>query len=241
MTALLVSVRSPQEAEIALSGGAAVIDVKEPARGPLGRADDAVIAAVVGVVAKRRPVSAALGELTDGATAPAGAQLAFVKWGLAGSTRHDWRQLLTNRVGLPGPRAVIVAYADWQCAAAPPIGDVVSFACERPGNVLLIDTHCKDAAPPSLRRRPTLLDWFSADDVIATCRRCHAAGVRIALAGSLGLAEIETLLAAEPDWFAVRGAACEDNERGGAIQFDKVCALVELITQARHTQATSVD
>jgi len=241
MTALLVSVRSPQEAEIALSGGAAVIDVKEPARGPLGRADDAVIAAVVGAVAKRRPVSAALGELTDGATAPAGTPLTFVKWGLVGSTRQGWRQLLTERLRQPGPRAVIVAYADWQCAAAPPIGEVVSFACERPGNILLIDTHCKDAAPLSLRRRPTLLDWLPDDDVIATCRRCHAAGVSIALAGSLGPAEIERLRAAGPDWFAVRGAACEDNERGGAIQFDKVRALVKLITQARHPQATSVD
>ena len=47
MTRLLVSVRSAAEAEAALLGGADVIDVKEPDRGPLGRADDAVIAAVV--------------------------------------------------------------------------------------------------------------------------------------------------------------------------------------------------
>ena len=41
MTRLLVSVRSAAEAEAALAGGAAVIDVKEPTRGALGRADDA--------------------------------------------------------------------------------------------------------------------------------------------------------------------------------------------------------
>ena len=67
MTALLVSVRSAAEAEAALAGGAALIDVKEPARGALGRADDAVIADVVRAVAGRAPVSAALGELRDGA------------------------------------------------------------------------------------------------------------------------------------------------------------------------------
>src|SRR5438128_1572682 len=60
---LLVSVRSAAEAEIAIGAGAALIDVKEPSRGPLGRADDTTIAAVVKQVAGRRPVSAALGEL----------------------------------------------------------------------------------------------------------------------------------------------------------------------------------
>ena len=47
MTRLLVSVRSVEEAEAALAGGADLIDVKEPTRGSLGRADDAVIAAIL--------------------------------------------------------------------------------------------------------------------------------------------------------------------------------------------------
>jgi uncharacterized protein (UPF0264 family) len=63
MMNLLVSVRSAAEAAAALAGGAGLIDVKEPARGALGRADAAVIAAVVRAVGGRRPVSAALGEL----------------------------------------------------------------------------------------------------------------------------------------------------------------------------------
>ena len=36
MTGLLVSVRSAEEAEIALAGGANLIDIKEPSRGALG-------------------------------------------------------------------------------------------------------------------------------------------------------------------------------------------------------------
>ena len=50
---LLVSVRDATEAAAALHGGAGLIDVKEPARGPLGRADAATIAAVVQTVAGR--------------------------------------------------------------------------------------------------------------------------------------------------------------------------------------------
>ena len=42
MAGLLVSVRSAEEARAALAGGATVIDIKEPDRGPLGRAEPEV-------------------------------------------------------------------------------------------------------------------------------------------------------------------------------------------------------
>ena len=48
------------------------------------------------------------------------------------------------------------------------------------------------------------------------------------LAGSLGPAEIERLLPLAPDWFAVRGAACEGG-RGGRVTEPRVRALVELM------------
>ena len=44
---LLVSVRDLGEAAAALAGGADLIDVKEPIRGPLGRADEATIRGIV--------------------------------------------------------------------------------------------------------------------------------------------------------------------------------------------------
>ena len=52
-TKLLVSVRSAAEALTALEGGAALIDVKEPAHGSLGRADLQVIGEVVRAVGRR--------------------------------------------------------------------------------------------------------------------------------------------------------------------------------------------
>ncbi len=62
---LLVSVRSAIEAEAALAGGASIIDVKEPSRGPLGRADWSVWREVRLAVPASIPVSVALGELTE--------------------------------------------------------------------------------------------------------------------------------------------------------------------------------
>ena len=128
-TGLLVSVRSAAEARAALHGGAALIDVKEPDHGPLGRASDETIVEVVAAVAGRCPVSAALGELCDdpGTAVPAG--LAFVKWGLA-RCGAGWRDDLAGRHA-GGARVVAVAYADWQCARAPAVDEVSAFAAER--------------------------------------------------------------------------------------------------------------
>jgi uncharacterized protein (UPF0264 family) len=227
---LLVSVRSAAEAETAIAGGADLIDVKEPIRGSLGRADPCVLADVLRKVAGRRPVSAALGELSerqDNDPSPLTlAALAFVKWGLAGCYPDiDWRRQLTNFAAeMPqaahGPLAVTVAYADSRLAQAPPLADVVDFACARPG-VLLIDTWNKTPGRG-------LLDWLSLLDLATLRRRCRIHGVRLALAGSLGLSEIEQLLDLQPDWFAVRGAACQDG-RNSAVSVAQVRRLAQLV------------
>ena len=215
---LLVSVRSPAEAEIAVRGGAAVIDVKEPRNGALGRAEDTTIAAVVACVAGRLPVSAALGELLEPASPYPGPGLTFVKWGLAGAAtggggqgaeggwqlRHQQR-LEEIRSAVPAVTAVTAAYADWQVAGAPPLAEVLMVARKRPGSVLLLDTWQKSPGR-------TLLDCLSRETIYRLCRQCREMGLRLALAGSLGPATIAELLPVQPDWFAVRGAACAAGE-----------------------------
>jgi uncharacterized protein (UPF0264 family) len=237
VTALLVSVRSAAEAAAALRGGAALIDVKEPSRGALGRASAAVLADVARTVAGRCPVSAALGELLDttgNEWPPEEVALTFVKWGLAGYAGRGaaaWRsELWLAARGLterqPSCRAVAVAYADWRRAGAPAPEDVCFFAIENAMGAFLLDTWRKDAS--------TLLDWLSLDAIAALRERCRAAGVPMALAGSLGVAEIEALLPSRPDWFAVRGAVCQGRQRNAAIDEGKVRQLVQAINPARH-------
>jgi uncharacterized protein (UPF0264 family) len=240
---LLVSVRDAAEAEAALAGGAHLIDVKEPARGALGRADEATIAAVVERVAERRPVSAAMGELVLGGWPAAPPGLAYVKWGLAGH-RHtaDWQQQLramypqNQRARRPGraaaeggPQVVPVAYADWEDAGSPPVREVCAFV-RRWGSVLLLDTFAKSAGR-------TLLDCLAVREVIHLCRWCRAADVRVALAGSLRAAHIEQLLPAAPDWFGVRGAACAEGRRDAPLSTAKVLDLVELLAASVRTPA----
>ena len=230
---LLVSVRSAEEAARALAGGASLIDVKEPLHGSLGRADDTVIEAVLRTVGDVRPVSAALGEWAETSSAIPPLALTFVKWGLAGCQhRNDWRQRLVPLMKTQRqPQVVLAAYADWQCAQAPPVEDVFALAKEHPGSVLLIDTYCKETSSIS-QHRPTLLDWLPAAWVEDLCARCRVAGVRIALAGSLGETEIRALLPAHPTWFAVRGAVCDAADRRANVQTEKVRHLAQLLRRA---------
>lgn len=218
---LLVSVRSAEEAEAALDGGAGIIDVKEPSRGSLGRADDAVIAGVVRRVAGRRPVSAAMGELMEGRSPCSVSGLAWVKWGLAGAARADWRAALREvRRAVRGSGLVAVAYADAERAGAPPVAEVCDFACAESLPFLLIDTWLKDGT--------TLLDWLKGVAVAGICWQCHAAGVRVAVAGSLRDEQVELLRVLGPDVIAVRGAACRGGDRGAVVDAGRVRELARL-------------
>ncbi|MCI0641226.1 MAG: (5-formylfuran-3-yl)methyl phosphate synthase [Gemmataceae bacterium] len=257
-TGLLVSVRSAQEAVAAHAGGADIIDVKEPSRGALGRADSAVIADVLRVIAGRSPVSAAMGEIVDstlregggpssspsrdreGAENPRGhlapptvvSKLAYHKWGLANARDKPWRKLIqTEKKRLLATRLVVVAYADGELCNAPSLNDTLEFVCAEQ-SVLLVDTFKKDGR--------SLLHWLLLSRMCDLVQRCHDANVRVALAGSLGVAEIEKVMAAEPDWIGVRGAACAQGDRQAVIQESKVRQLAGLIhcwTAASRTDA----
>jgi len=251
---LLVGVRDATEAAAALDGGAAIIDVKEPRQGPLGRAEPEAIAAVARVVGGRRPWTMACGELSadgleeqaakvsraspsisghlartlsllaDGAVAPAA-----VKVGLAGMAGTAWQERL-DAVFAAIPREcdrVSVAYADWQRAAAPAPEEVIA-AASRHCSVLLIDTFDKAAGNVFACCRPdTLAGWVAA---------ARTAGLRVAVAGRIGIDEIPAAWALGPDVVAVRSAVCF-NGRDGSVQQELVRRAVR--SGGRHAVAAS--
>jgi uncharacterized protein (UPF0264 family) len=220
MAGLLVSVRSADEALAAWRGGATVIDVKEPDRGPLGRADVSVWSAVRRVLPPAVSVSVALGELIDEGMENLDPRhfkgLAYRKIGLAGAGpdwERDWSAL--RRALGAGPTWVAVAYADWERASAPPPDSVLDAAL-RAGDCagILVDTWDKRSASP------VDASW---EPWIARARR---GGRFVALAGGLDEAAILRLAPLGPDLFAVRGAACAQGDRLGAIDPARVARLV---------------
>ncbi|MFO0918742.1 MAG: (5-formylfuran-3-yl)methyl phosphate synthase [Planctomycetaceae bacterium] len=222
---LLVSVRSADEALAAVRGGADVIDVKEPQRGSLGAASADVLSEICQTLPPTGfsgPISAALGELREiPASISFPAQLAWVKVGLSGSQETDWK---TDWRRLQAEvcehhrrtRLIAVAYADWQESHAPSPKDVIALAISTRAPGLLFDTFHKDGRQ--------LFDHLSPRELRPLIDKLHAAGLFVALAGSIGLDQFPDLVALRPDLLAVRSAAC-DGGRNGPISAARVAAL----------------
>jgi (5-formylfuran-3-yl)methyl phosphate synthase len=229
MTQLLVSVRDPAEARRALAAGAALIDVKEPARGALAAAEPSAIAAVIAEVAGRVPVSAALGELADNPPVdnlllPG---LSFAKLGLAGCGRWadwpaHWEAALAR---FPGSiAAVAVAYADWRDANAPSPADVLRHASRLGCRAALVDTFDKSGGG--------LFDRWSLAEVERFVSAAHEARLLVVLGGSLDQKSIPAAAALRPDYIAVRGAACRGS-RHGPIDEQNVRRLIAEVARLR--------
>jgi len=226
MTGLLVSVRNAEEARIACRAGAAVVDVKEPARGGLGAADRGVWQRVVDAVGACTAVSVAAGELIEPAAVEqlAGTRgIRFAKLGLAGcAARSDWPRSWAQRLDRfpSGVRRVAVVYADWPRCGAPPPGEVVRQAARLQCSAVLFDTYDKDGS--------TLVDHLTLGELRRLAGDIRAAGMRLALAGSLTASHIPPLLRLAPDLIAVRGAACRGG-RIGRIDSVRVRRLVAIV------------
>jgi uncharacterized protein (UPF0264 family) len=223
MPRLLVSVRSIDEAQEALAGGAHVIDVKEPDAGPLGKAKDTVCRQILGLAAGRRPASAAMGEMLDGVLPSADCRFQFVKWGLANCALCErWRAMavelsaaLSLRLATCTP--VFVAYADHRLASSPSVLEVVQWCIDERMPVVMVDTFSKTGT--------TLLDWLPLGELMSIAERCRAGDVRLALAGSLGVREIDVLQSVPVEWIGVRAAACSGGKRQGIIDRGYVARL----------------
>ena len=226
MTGLLVSVRSSWEAQLALEGGADLVDLKEPARGALGSADPAVWAEVVSAVAGRVPTSVALGELWEADEPQYPDTLAafqFAKLGLAGCRPWaDWPQRWAQRLQIlpAGVTPVAVIYADWRDAEAPRPEEILQHAAESNCGVVLFDTFCKT--------RGDLLHYLDQAELARLTRLARGSGLRVVFGGSLGPATIRDVLTLQPDYIAVRGAACR-GERTGDVDAGLIRGLRRLI------------
>jgi uncharacterized protein (UPF0264 family) len=241
---LLVSVRSASEAVAALAGGAAIIDVKEPLRGALGRAEVSVWREVRTVVPLEIPVSVALGELNEWfALEPGEPPLDLASQGDAGSgitlaklgfshAGADWperwrrvRQRLAETAGW-SPGWVAVVYLDWEAARAPDPEAVIQAAVEVPECPgVLFDTWEKS------RRIRIRLDTDRGWQ--RRIARVKESSRFVALAGSLDAQALQRLRPLEPEVFAVRSAACRGGDRLAEIDPNRVARLVDASTGRR--------
>ncbi|WP_166821472.1 (5-formylfuran-3-yl)methyl phosphate synthase [Thalassoroseus pseudoceratinae] len=230
---LLISVRNADEAQAAIEGGCDILDIKEPSRGSLGRADDTTIHDIIDSLGSDAPpVSAALGELRDIRKAPASsslpAGLAYVKLGLAGCAKlphwdrelRDVRDSITSQTATP--RWVRAIYADHELANAPAMEEVLQKATGTPP-VTLFDTFTKDGR--------TLTDCVEPTRFRRLCNEIREQGSRVALAGALNADSLPELADVPCDILAIRTAACRNGDRNGPICPDAIRRFQEVVNE----------
>jgi uncharacterized protein (UPF0264 family) len=221
---LLVSVRDAAEAHAAVTGGADLVDAKDPQAGALGAVALPTFRAIMRAVDRARPVTAALGDARDedavarAAAAFRTAGASFVKTGFAGvRDRGRLERLMAAAARAAGCDAVMaVAYADHDVVDAPAIGEVIHAAGQAGLAGILIDTADKNGR--------ALTQIVSAADIGGWAAAAHASGLRFAVAGKLTADDVDLVRAAGADICGVRGAACAGG-RLGAIAPERVSAL----------------
>src|SRR6476646_2964350 len=231
MTLLLASVTGSQEAELAVTHGADIIDLKDPSQGALGALGPSVVSDVVSAIAGRRPASAVIGDLPmePGAIAAAVEATAktgvdFVKVGLfAGSKRKECIGALASFARQT--KIVGVMFADSE-----PDNELINLMAESGFAGAMLDTARQDG------RR--LLDHADPAAIGRFVRGCRSQGLLTGLAGSLEAADVPRLLLLAPDYLGFRGALCDRHDRRAGLNPAELKLIRGLIPQdPRNVQA----
>lgn len=229
---LLVSVRTAAEVGPALAGGADIIDAKEPDRGSLGAVAPQTLARIIECVPPNRTLSVAMGDIgcgTDLAAAIASITIpgrlapTFLKLGFAGVRSPELlKQLLATALELAAeqqsaPLLIAVSYADAARARSLPPEVIRRLADEAGVAGVLLDTYVKDGAG--------LLRWLDLGLLEQWISAARTAGLLTAVAGGLGLEDVEPIAGVGPDILGVRGAACDGGRSGGvsALRVRELC------------------
>ena len=235
MTKMLASVADLAETEIAISGGADIIDLKDPKAGALGAVATDLVRQAVQAVAGRRPTSAVCGDL------PMEPETIRARAGEVAATGVDY-----VKVGFfPSPRAAACAEALALVAARTKLIAVL-FADKEP-DFGLLDAFAKHGFHGAMvdtadKTKGRLLHHLPPERIPAFVNRAHALGLQVGLSGSLEAPDIPRLLPFSPDFLGFRGALCDRSQRTAAIDAEAVKHIRSLIPEERQAgRSASVD
>lgn len=229
---LMISVISATEAREALSGGADILDVKNPAEGSLGAQSPSVIREIRELCAGKTEVSAAIGDMPDlpgtAALAALGAATCgadYVKVGLHGSRTEAQALVLLREVqkSVQGFKTSIIAaaYADFKRAGTIDPVCLPVLAAKSGVKGCLLDTAIKDGH--------TLFDFVDHDTLRILAVQAHSAGLLFGLAGALCERDLPLVRDIGADVAGLRTAACRNNLRNGPLEAARVVQLHSIL------------
>jgi uncharacterized protein (UPF0264 family) len=226
---LLVSVATASEASAAASGGAHIVDAKNPSAGALGAVPLETFRSIAAVIGDSRPLTAALGDAEDersverdsAAFAAAGAQ--WLKIGFAGiaDARRAGSLIAAAVRGADrgGSGVVAVAYADADGRSTLDATTLLPLAARSGARGLLIDTADKTGSG--------LRGLLTPQQLTTLIDEAHDAGLFVAVAGKLTADDLPFARECGADIVGVRGAACNGG-RTSRIDVDRVRRLREI-------------
>lgn len=232
------------EAKVLYEGGIDVIDVKNVKEGSLGASFPWIIREIVEAFPPRPGLrySATLGDLPykpgTAALAALGAAASgvdYVKAGLHGVHTYAEAKAMMQAVVRackgyrPAITVVAAGYADYRRFGGLSTGELVAAARDAGADLVMVDTAIKDGS--------TLFDALSVEEIEGFVQVARAAGLQVALAGSIKQSHLALLKQLQPDVVGVRGALCEQGDRTTGITLGRV---QEFMQEARQPLAEAV-
>lgn len=223
---LLASVQTLKEAQLALTLGVDIVDLKQPTRGALGALEPQAVREIVSWVDGRCPVSATIGDLplypeqvVNAASTMAQTQVDYIKIGFF--VEGDWQATLAQLsvLAVQGHALIAVLFADAQT----PMYPLSAFKAAGFKGVML-DT--QDKARGSLTQ---LLPIATLAEFVVEAKQ---QGLLCGLAGSLRITDIKPLLPLHADYLGFRGALCEQQQRTADLNPVAVQAVKQALQEA---------
>lgn len=235
---LLISVTDEQEASEAITGGADIIDVKNPKEGALGASFPWIIRQIKEITPGNVEVSCALGDLPN---LPGSVSLAalggamtgvnYIKVGIgAAKTKEDAVFLLQSATKAVQDycstvKVVAAGYADAARVGSIHPSLIPEIADKANVDVAMIDTAVKDGS--------SLFTYLNNEQIQTIVADSHNRGLLVALAGSLKKEQIFNVSTLKADIIGVRSAACTNGDRvNGRITEESVRELAGIMKQA---------
>jgi len=201
------------------------LDLKEPSSGSLGRPAAEIIRDFLSLThLNPTRISIAGGELnewTDDLSASMASILpahCCLKFGLSHCS-GDWiKRLAGIRSNLVRrEQLILVHYADSATAKCPDWTQLVHAAERLDGRYVLVDTFDKTCGG--------LLDHYTHEQLVGMIQFANSKNLEVALAGSLQVEQLRSLMQVGASWLGFRGAVCETEQRTSRLCNSKLQAL----------------
>jgi hypothetical protein len=229
---LMISVISAKEATDALSGGADILDVKNPSEGSLGAQSPSVIREIRQLASGKALVSAAIGDVPNlpgtaalAAVGAASCGVDFIKVGLHGPRSEADAVALMREVrqAVREFHTIVIAalYADHRRAGTLDPACLPEIAARAGLHGCLLDTAVKDGH--------TLFDFIGSQALRALVERSHEAGLSFGAAGALGEQDLARVQECGADIAGLRTAVCRCGHRAGPLEASRIDQLRRIL------------